>query len=86
MFILQKDIPAGTISMSSPVCKIFWDQGDKDQVLVVTQSGVSYLADHALVTASVGHLKERQDSLFEPALPRAYRDALAVRPRLSAAY
>lgn len=69
--------------MFSPVCKIFWDQGEDARVLVVTQDGASYLADHVLVTASVGHVKERQASLFEPALPQKYREALAVRHRSS---
>ncbi|XP_047485846.1 spermine oxidase-like [Penaeus chinensis] len=75
---LTKAIPDGKIRMVSPVCKIFWDQGEDARALVVTQDGASYLADHVLVTASVGHLKERQASLFEPALPQKYREALAV--------
>ncbi|XP_063595369.1 spermine oxidase-like [Penaeus indicus] len=78
---LTEAIPDGKIRMFSPVCKIFWDQDEDARVLVVTQDGASYLADHVIVTASVGHLKDRQASLFEPALPQKYREALAVRHR-----
>lgn len=83
LVLSQEPIPDGKIRMNSPVCKILWDQGENARVLVVTQDGSSYLADHVLVTSSVGHLKERQASLFQPALPQKYREALAVRPRSS---
>lgn len=69
------------MSLSSPVCRIFWDIVDgnsENKVLVVTQAGASYLADHVILTPSIGHLKERHASLFTPALPDSYQAAMAV--------
>lgn len=68
---------------SSPVCRIFYGRKVagkrlRNRVLVVTQDGTSYLAHHVVVTASIGHLKERHDRIFTPALNSAYRDAMAV--------
>ncbi|XP_037793454.1 polyamine oxidase 7-like [Penaeus monodon] len=61
--------------------EIFWDIVDgnsENKVLVVTQAGASYLADHVILTPSIGHLKERHASLFTPALPDSYQAAMAV--------
>ncbi|XP_063595280.1 peroxisomal N(1)-acetyl-spermine/spermidine oxidase-like [Penaeus indicus] len=69
------------MSLSSPVCRIFWDIVDanaENKVLVVTQAGASYLADHVILTPSIGHLKERHASLFTPALPDSYQAAMAA--------
>lgn len=77
---VQKDLPTSTMSLSSPVCRIFWDKPAYNQVLVVTQDGTSYLTDHVILTPSIGHLKERHASLFSPALPADYQNAMAVRP------
>lgn len=77
---LQESVPDSKIKLNSPVCKLFWDQPEEgNKVLVVTQAGDSYLASHVIVTASIGHLKERHADLFEPQLPQAYRDAMDVR-------
>ncbi|XP_063609913.1 peroxisomal N(1)-acetyl-spermine/spermidine oxidase-like [Penaeus indicus] len=67
----EASIPASKIKLSSPVCRILWDEGD-DKVLLVTQSGDSYLASHVIVTASFGHLKERHTNIFEPPLPESF--------------
>ncbi|XP_063615667.1 uncharacterized protein LOC134788776, partial [Penaeus indicus] len=69
------------IRLSSPVCRIFWDENqkgklEKGQVLIVSKSGSSWLADHVIVTASFGHLQERHGQLFSPPLPRGYVNAL----------
>ncbi|XP_037793457.1 uncharacterized protein LOC119588909 [Penaeus monodon] len=74
-------LPESTMSLSSPVCRIFWDIVDgnsENKVLVVTQAGASYLADHVILTPSIGHLKERHASLFTPALPDSYQAAMAA--------
>nr|XP_027213913.1 spermine oxidase-like [Penaeus vannamei] len=80
---LKADIPVANMKTSSPVCRIFYGRKVagkrlRNRVLVVTQDGTSYLAHHVVVTASIGHLKERHDRIFTPALNSAYRDAMAV--------
>nr|XP_027219115.1 spermine oxidase-like [Penaeus vannamei] len=64
-------LPATNVKLSSPVCRILWDEKD-DRVLVVTRKGDSYLAAHAVVTFSFGHLKERHTKIFEPPLPKSF--------------
>ncbi|XP_064079762.1 peroxisomal N(1)-acetyl-spermine/spermidine oxidase-like isoform X2 [Macrobrachium nipponense] len=73
---IQESIPAKKIELNSPVCKIFWDSDPQGGVLVVTSAQTAYIADYVLVTASVGHLKERQDLLFSPQLPASYKSNL----------
>ncbi|XP_047485956.1 spermine oxidase-like [Penaeus chinensis] len=80
---LKADIPDASVKMSSPVCRIFYGrkvagQRLRNRVLVVTQDGSSYLANHVIITASIGHLKERHDKIFTPALNSGYRSAMAV--------
>ncbi|XP_068237570.1 spermine oxidase-like [Palaemon carinicauda] len=74
---ITKSIPNNKIQLNSPVCKIFWDSDPEGGVLVVTSEETAYIADYVLVTASVGHLKDRQDFLFSPGLPASYKDNLA---------
>lgn len=74
----QAVIPASKIRLNSPVCRILWDEGD-DKVLLVTQSGDSYLASHVIFTASFGHLKERHTNIFEPPLPESFSVHFGVR-------
>lgn len=64
-------LPATNVKLGSPVCRILWDEKD-DRVLVVTRKGDSYLAAHAVVTFSFGHLKERHTKIFEPPLPKSF--------------
>ncbi|XP_064103449.1 spermine oxidase-like [Macrobrachium nipponense] len=74
---LRQEIPASQIKTSSPVCKVFWDLDDAEgSVLLVTSAREAYLADYVVITTSVGHLKERHRSMFEPALPSEYLDTL----------
>ncbi|XP_066965586.1 spermine oxidase-like isoform X1 [Macrobrachium rosenbergii] len=70
----KKSIPSSNIKMSSPVCKIFWKSSSSRKAVVVTSSQEAYTADYVLVTASIGHLKERHTKLFSPALPTSYSD------------
>ncbi|KAK7078933.1 hypothetical protein SK128_020192 [Halocaridina rubra] len=67
---LEDSIPNNVIRKSTPVCKIFWDSLENDKVLLVTNGGnYSYMANFVIFTASVGHLKERHNQLFQPSLP-----------------
>ncbi|XP_068238048.1 peroxisomal N(1)-acetyl-spermine/spermidine oxidase-like [Palaemon carinicauda] len=70
---IKKSIPDAKIKMSSPVCKIFWKSRSSRRAVVVTAAQEAYTADYVLVTASIGHLKERHDKLFSPLLPSSYR-------------
>ncbi|XP_037777187.1 peroxisomal N(1)-acetyl-spermine/spermidine oxidase-like isoform X2 [Penaeus monodon] len=78
---LKASIPDEHIRLSSPVCRIFWDENqegkrEEGQVLIVNKDGSSWLADHVIVTASSGHLQERHRQLFSPPLPMDYVNAL----------
>ncbi|XP_042240426.1 peroxisomal N(1)-acetyl-spermine/spermidine oxidase-like isoform X2 [Homarus americanus] len=66
---LTVGIPDSTMKLSSPVCKIFWDTPDQARVLVVTLEGDTFLAQHVIVTASIGHIRERHKHIFSPELP-----------------
>lgn len=78
---LKASIPDDNIRLSTPVCRIFWDEHEEGeleegQVLIVNKDGSSLLADHVIFTASSGHLQERHRQLFSPPLPGDYVSAL----------
>jgi monoamine oxidase len=61
------------------VKKIKWDIVDgqnKNKVIVICSDGSVYAAQHVIVTVSLGVLKERADSMFEPALPEEKLNAI----------
>jgi hypothetical protein len=63
------------------VKKIKWDIVDgrnKSKVVVECSDGSVYVAQHVIVTVSLGVLKERGDSMFEPALPEEKLNAIKV--------
>ncbi|XP_066986466.1 uncharacterized protein [Macrobrachium rosenbergii] len=68
-------IPEGIIRTSTPANKIFWDDGGR--VLLVTNNGrKSFLAKHIIVTVTVGYLKEKHQTLFQPPLPVTFTNDL----------
>ncbi|XP_042858458.1 peroxisomal N(1)-acetyl-spermine/spermidine oxidase-like [Penaeus japonicus] len=78
---IKAGIPKKHIRLSSPICRIFWDKHqegelDEGRVLLVKRDGSSIMADHVIVTASAGHLKERHGQLFSPPLPAQHVDTL----------
>ncbi|XP_064079758.1 spermine oxidase-like isoform X2 [Macrobrachium nipponense] len=75
-YLQMESIPTDALKTSSPVCKVFWDKDPDGKALVVTATRESYLAYYVLVTASVGHLKERHLQLFDPPLPAGYQSNL----------
>jgi len=63
------------------VKKIKWDIVDgqnKNKVIVICSDGSVYAAQHVIVTVSLGVLKERAESMFEPALPEEKLNAIKV--------
>ncbi|ROT76830.1 hypothetical protein C7M84_004573 [Penaeus vannamei] len=80
-YLSKASIPDDNIRLSTPVCRIFWDEHEEGeleegQVLIVNKDGSSLLADHVIFTASSGHLQERHRQLFSPPLPGDYVSAL----------
>ncbi|XP_064105191.1 spermine oxidase-like [Macrobrachium nipponense] len=72
---LTTPIPEGIIRTSTPVNKIFWDDGGR--VLLVTNNGrKSFLARHIIVTVNDGYLKEDHRALFQPPLPVTFTSDL----------
>ncbi|KAK2904745.1 hypothetical protein Q8A67_006544 [Cirrhinus molitorella] len=74
--VLLKDVPSENIKRSAPVKTIRWDlakeghcEDQRYPVQVICENGQSFQADHVIVTVSLGVLKEKGTTLFEPALP-----------------
>ncbi|RXN11052.1 dnaJ -like protein [Labeo rohita] len=74
--VLLKDVPSETIKCNAPVKSIRWDlvkegncEDERCPVQIVCENGQSFEADHVIVTVSLGVLKEKGATMFEPALP-----------------
>ncbi|XP_043104965.1 peroxisomal N(1)-acetyl-spermine/spermidine oxidase-like [Puntigrus tetrazona] len=74
--VLMRDLRSGTIQCNSPVKSIHWDlvkkghcEDQKHPVQVVCENGKSFDADHVIVTVSLGVLKDKASTMFEPSLP-----------------
>jgi monoamine oxidase len=67
------------IKYKKEVTCIKWKNIPEAKVIVQCSDGASYTADHAIVTVSLGVLKDRAQSLFSPALPPQKLNALKVR-------
>jgi hypothetical protein len=68
-------------SLEKEVNKINWNIyfGEyKNRVLVECTDHSVYAARHVIVTVSLGVLKERAESMFEPALPEEKLNAIKV--------
>lgn len=65
------------IQFNKTVSKIDWNRDSSEGPVKVTcEDGTSYLTDHVIVTASLGVLKERYQTLFNPALPLVKKNAI----------
>jgi spermine oxidase len=62
------------ISYSTAVEEIAWSASDG--VRVRCQNGLEFLANHVIVTCSLGVLRERMHTMFKPRLPDQYADAI----------
>uniref|UniRef100_H3DL16 Spermine oxidase n=1 Tax=Tetraodon nigroviridis TaxID=99883 RepID=H3DL16_TETNG len=76
--LLARDIPSRTICLNKPVRCIHWDYSAQHREAVAKSHPV-YIecedeewiaADHVIVTASLGVLKENHETMFSPSLPR----------------
>ena len=58
------------------VSNIQWKGSPEGDVIVKTQDGSIYEADHVIVTVSLGVLKENSATMFSPALPTVNQQAI----------
>ncbi|XP_058122909.1 peroxisomal N(1)-acetyl-spermine/spermidine oxidase-like [Anopheles ziemanni] len=58
------------------VTNIQWNATPNTTVLVTTDDGSHYEADHVIVTVSLGVLKENHQTMFTPSLPTVNLDAI----------
>jgi hypothetical protein len=61
--------------------KVKWDnlpQEYMNKVIVQCSDGTSYLADFAIITVSLGVMKEKAQSMFQPVLPSSKLNAVKV--------
>ncbi|XP_064631276.1 spermine oxidase-like [Lineus longissimus] len=79
--ILAK-IPKEAILLNKPVEHILWHEGEtpctnaSQPVTLQCKDGGTFSADHVIVTASAGFLKQNANSMFHPPLPKRKMDAL----------
>ncbi|KAK5638326.1 hypothetical protein RI129_012621 [Pyrocoelia pectoralis] len=62
------------IMLNKEVCQISWDE----QAVVDCADGTTYVADHVIVTTSLGVLKNYHKTLFYPTLPQGKVEAIEV--------
>lgn len=81
--ILIGQLPPNSLLCHKPVQCIQWErtpgQGTKTSeypVKVLCEDGEDFLADHVIITVSLGCLKERASTLFDPPLPKGKVEAI----------
>jgi len=67
------------VKYKKEVTCIKWKNLPEAKVMVECSDGTWYTADHAIVTVSLGVLKDKAQSLFCPALPPQKLNAIKVR-------
>ena len=74
------DVPVdANVQYKKEVTCIKWKNLPEAKVIVECSDGASYTADHAIVTVSLGVLKEKAQSLFSPSLPTQNLNTIKVR-------
>ncbi|CAH0698191.1 unnamed protein product [Spodoptera exigua] len=58
------------VKLKKEVTQISWSKDPSQYVVVTCRDGSSYRAKNAIVTVSLGVLKERHPSMFSPSLPK----------------
>ncbi|XP_055071808.2 spermine oxidase isoform X2 [Misgurnus anguillicaudatus] len=81
--VLLRNLPAETIKCNAQVKTIRWDlikKGQKEEprypVQIICENGQSFEADHVIVTVSLGALKDKATTMFEPSLPKNKLNAI----------
>lgn len=75
---LLTEMPKGIVQFGKIVTGIRWDNVFR-KVHVIYQTGPfqqEYVADHVIVTCSLGYLKAHHETLFQPPLPQVKVDAI----------
>ncbi|XP_038640503.1 peroxisomal N(1)-acetyl-spermine/spermidine oxidase-like isoform X2 [Scyliorhinus canicula] len=79
---LKEDIPREKLLLEKPVKQIQWNgnfesyDGSTHPIRVVCEDGDSFLADHVIVTVSLGYLKGEAETMFHPTLPAEKLNAI----------
>ncbi|XP_049884203.1 spermine oxidase-like isoform X2 [Pectinophora gossypiella] len=69
-------LPSLDLKLNSLVTRVHWPQQGGQPVAVTTSDGRTYTADAAIVTVSLGVLKEKHATLFSPPLPEDKKSAI----------
>ncbi|XP_041984047.1 uncharacterized protein LOC121736728 [Aricia agestis] len=71
-------LPSLDIKLNKEVMQIKWPKDSSGNVEVVCRDGERFTADNVIVTVSLGVLKERFSSLFDPPLPQNKIDMIKI--------
>uniref|UniRef100_A0A803KBJ5 Provisional ortholog of polyamine oxidase n=1 Tax=Xenopus tropicalis TaxID=8364 RepID=A0A803KBJ5_XENTR len=79
--VLLDQLPPNSLRCCKPVKCVQWEGSpptskSKPPVVVLCEDGEAFPADHVIVTVSLGCLKERASSLFDPPLPQGKMEAV----------
>ncbi|XP_071978400.1 peroxisomal N(1)-acetyl-spermine/spermidine oxidase-like [Engystomops pustulosus] len=81
--VLIDQLPPNSLRCHKPVQCVQWEGStssdttvSKHSVNVVCEDGERFPADHVIVTVSLGCLKERASTLFDPPLPKGKMEAI----------
>jgi monoamine oxidase len=75
----KAEVPVtANVKYNKEVIHIKWKDLPEDKVAVECSDGSVYVADHVIVTVSLGVLKEKAHSMFYPALPPQKLNAIEV--------
>ncbi|XP_029460833.1 spermine oxidase-like [Rhinatrema bivittatum] len=81
--VLLRYLPVSVLRCKKPVKCIHWTdspgntiKSKSHPVRIICEDGEQFLADHVIITVSLGCLKERALSMFEPPLPQEKLEAI----------
>ncbi|XP_030065348.1 peroxisomal N(1)-acetyl-spermine/spermidine oxidase [Microcaecilia unicolor] len=81
--VLLRNLPVNVLKCKKTVKCIHWadspgtsNKSISHPVRVICEDGEEFLADHVIITVSLGCLKERAQSMFEPSLPQGKLEAI----------
>lgn len=57
------------VMLSKPVQQVRFDSSAANPIMITCEDGQAFIADHCIVTASLGFLKKNHETFFNPALP-----------------